>query len=74
VTNRDVLEEAYNFYALKYIRAVPTPSLPGVKTILEQLALKNPKAEAANPEDFVDSRFVNELEKSGFVANLYKQP
>ena len=74
VTNRDVLEEAYNFYALKYIRSVPTPSLAGVKTILEQLALKNPKAETANPEDFVDFRFVNELEKSGFIAKLYKHP
>ena len=74
VTNREVLEEAYNFYALKYIRTVPLPSVVGVKTILNQLALQNPKAEAAQPEDFVDLRFVHDLEKSGFIANLYGQP
>lgn len=72
VDKRAVLEDAYNFYAVERFRNVPTPSVPGVKTILNQMALKDPRAKAANPEDFVDSRFVDELENSGFISNLYK--
>jgi len=33
---------------------------------------RNPKAKNAKPEDFVDSRFVQELDKSGFFAELKK--
>jgi hypothetical protein len=32
----------------------------------------DPKAKAAKPEDFVDMRFVKELDESGFVDDLYK--
>ena len=35
--------------------------------------LKNdPKAKAAKPEDFVDMRFIKELDKSGYIDRLYK--
>jgi predicted ATP-dependent endonuclease of OLD family len=33
---------------------------------------RNPKAKNAKSEDFVDSRFVQELDKSGFFAELNK--
>lgn len=72
VTSRSVLDDAYNFYAVNYIRKVPTPSVAGVKTILEQMGLKDSRAKTANPDDFVDSRYIDELEKSGFLRNLYK--
>jgi hypothetical protein len=35
------------------------------------LALTNPKAAQANAKDFVDIRFVKELEDSGFIKKLY---
>ena len=72
VTSRSVLDDAYNFYAVNYIRKVPMPSVAGVKTILEQMGLKDSRAKTANPDDFVDSRYIDELEKSGFLRNLYK--
>jgi hypothetical protein len=31
----------------------------------------HPKAASANPKDFYDNRFLNELESSGFVNQLY---
>jgi hypothetical protein len=34
---------------------------------------EEPKAKEAKPEDFVDARFVQELDDSGFINNLYKQ-
>ena len=48
------------------------PTLEGIRNILEPLAQTDPKAKAARPEDFVDMRFVKELDESGFVAELYK--
>jgi hypothetical protein len=49
------------------------PTLPGIATVLEAMAKENPKARDARPEDFVDMRFVKELDESGFVDNLYKK-
>jgi NitT/TauT family transport system substrate-binding protein len=49
------------------------PTLEGIKTILDQLALKDPKARAAKPQDFVDARYVEEFDKSGFTDGLYRR-
>ena len=48
------------------------PTLEGIKNILDPLAETDPKAKAAKPEDFVDMRFVKELDESGFIDELYK--
>ena len=47
------------------------PTAEGLKTILDQLALTNPKAKAAKPQDFIDARFVEELDRSGYIDSLY---
>jgi len=39
---------------------------------LEPLAQTDPKAKNAKPEDFVDMRFIKELDESGFIDGLYK--
>lgn len=49
------------------------PTLEGLKTILDQLGQKEPKARAARPQDFVDTRFVEELDQGGFIDGLYGQ-
>jgi len=38
---------------------------------LDQLALKDLKAKAAKPQDFVDARFVEEFDKNGYIDSLY---
>ena len=47
------------------------PTAEGLKTIIDQLALTNPKAKAAKPQDFIDARFVEEFDKSGYIDSLY---
>ena len=49
------------------------PTLEGIKSILEDLGESDPKARAAKPEDFVDMRFVQELDQSGFIDKLYRR-
>jgi NitT/TauT family transport system substrate-binding protein len=48
------------------------PTIEGIKNILEGLADTDPKAKTARPEEFMDARFVKELDESGFTDNLYK--
>lgn len=48
-----------------------SPTVEGLKTILDQIALTNPKAKSAKPQDFIDARFVEELDKSGYIDALY---
>jgi hypothetical protein len=43
-----------------------------VLTILDDLAKKLPAARAANPRDFMDPRFIQELDKSGYIDALYR--
>jgi nucleoid-associated protein YgaU len=40
--------------------------------MLRELARKEPKAQTARPEQFVDLTFVKELDSSGFIDRLYK--
>jgi len=70
VTDPENLERAYNnLYAI--LPEVPLPTPDGVKTLLDDMAPKNAKAAAANPKDFVDLSFVEEMERSGFIKQLY---
>ena len=70
VSDPENLERAYNnLYGI--LPEVPLPTPDGVKTLLDDMAPKNAKAAAANPRDFVDLSFVEEMERSGFVRQLY---
>jgi nucleoid-associated protein YgaU len=40
--------------------------------ILAELAAREPKAQTAKPEQFVDLSFIKELDASGFIDRLYK--
>jgi NitT/TauT family transport system substrate-binding protein len=72
VTDPESLERAYKSYA-PIFREVPYPDPEGVKTYLDDLARTNPKAATADPRSFVDMSFVQELESSGFIKQLYKR-
>ena len=72
ITDPESLERAYRAYSVVFPEA-PYPTPEGVKTMLDDLAPRNPKAAAADPKAFVDMSFVQELEKEGFIKQLYKR-
>lgn len=72
VADPEGLERAYLDYSAIFPE-VPYPTADGVKTMLDDLAPRNPKAAAADAKTFVDMSLVAELEKSGFVKQLYKK-
>ena len=72
VNDREYLEAQYQENAHKLYSKKPYPTLAGVKTILDNLAAKDPKARQAKPEQFVDLSIVEELDRSGFIDGLYR--
>jgi len=44
-----------------------------VKTLLDDIAPRTPKAGTAGPKSFVDLTLVQELEAAGFFKQLYKK-
>lgn len=64
------LERAYRAYTAVFPdNLMPTPA--GVKTMLDDLAIKDPRAAKADPATFVDTSLVRELESSGFIKQVY---
>jgi NitT/TauT family transport system substrate-binding protein len=72
VSDQEGLERAWQTYTAAFPdNLLPTPE--GVKTLLDDMAPRDPKAAAANPRLFVDPSLVQEIEATGFVKQLYKR-
>ena len=72
VEDRGVLEHTQTWFS-QNMPEYPYPPVEGYQTVLQEMALTNPKAASLNVRDLVDARFVKELEDSGFVAGLSKR-
>jgi NitT/TauT family transport system substrate-binding protein len=59
-------------YALDYVEKIPYNAREGIQEVLNQAAIRNPKAKDARPESFYDDRFVKELDAQGFYKQLWK--
>lgn len=70
--DRKVIEESWDWHT-RFIPDAPYPPVEGYQLVLQDMAATNPKAAQANVKDYVDLRFVKELEDSGFIKNLYKK-
>lgn len=70
ITNPDSLERTHQAFA-RLLPETPSPSPEGVKTYIDYLAASRPEAAKANPKEFVDSSFVQEVQASGFIRQLY---
>jgi len=66
------LSEAYEIYVQKHLARVPLPTVDAIKSVLDELAGRNPKAKDQDPRKFFDDSFVRELDKSGFIDSLYR--
>jgi NitT/TauT family transport system substrate-binding protein len=71
--DKEILERSYDHSSADdKLPPKQYPTVEGIKNILEPLAETDPKAKAAKPEDFVDMRFIKELDESGFIDELYR--
>ena len=65
------LEDTYQLLK-SFVQIKPYPTLEGFKTIFDDLARRIPAAKNANPKDYVDTRFIEEFDKSGYIDRLYQ--
>jgi NitT/TauT family transport system substrate-binding protein len=67
-----LLNELYDLYILQNIPDIPKPSPEAMKTVLEQMGETDRRAAGLRPEQFIDARFFQELEREGFLQTLWK--
>jgi ABC-type nitrate/sulfonate/bicarbonate transport system substrate-binding protein len=69
LNEKDILDRTYDgAIAENKLPAKQYPNIEGIRTILAA----DPRAKNAKPEDFVDLRFIKELDDSGYIDKLYK--
>jgi len=66
--DQEIIDEAYRSFAPLFPR-VPYVTDEAIRAALS--VTDHPKAAAANPKDFYDNRFLQELETRGFIKELY---
>lgn len=72
--DRDILEKSReNILTEALLPKKQYPSLAGLKTVLDDIAERDPRAKTAKPEQFVDFTFIRELDQSGYLDSLYKK-
>ena len=72
VQDREVLEKSYEIYRPVY-KKIPYGDRRAVKFALEQMAKEIPESAKLNADDFIDNSILSELEKSGFIEQIYEQ-
>lgn len=70
--DRGAVEDSYNFYSPLF-QALPRPHRDGIQKLLLHLALKLPHATSLSLAEIVDASFLDELERTGFIGQLYGQ-
>ncbi len=71
ITDDGELEETYQLLR-KLVPVKPYPTLEGLRVVLDELSEKIPAAKTANPKDFTDTLFLEELDRSGYIDRLYR--
>src|SRR3989337_1187221 len=66
------LQKAYDLYIGKVLEKAPYINMTGMQNALDELARTTPAAKNAKAEQFIDLRFLENLEKSGLLKELYR--
>lgn len=66
------LEAVHEMYLGKYIPKIPYPSVESMKRALDDVAERDARAKSARAEQFIDASLMQELEKEGFIRQLWR--
>jgi NitT/TauT family transport system substrate-binding protein len=70
VTDRKVLESAYNA-EIKVLEPRLVIKPESLQAILEELSANDPRAKQVKPQEMIDTRYLDEMEKSGFFDQIW---
>jgi NitT/TauT family transport system substrate-binding protein len=66
-----ILDATYQNY-IQVTDYTAYPNMEGIRNAMDEVALRVPAVKNKKPEDFVNTRFLKELEKEGFFKSLSK--
>jgi NitT/TauT family transport system substrate-binding protein len=70
--DRDVLNASYDYFVSRIIPRVPYVSEKGLQAVIDFIRQRNPQTPNVKAGDFMDNRYIKELDDSGFIKGLYK--
>jgi NitT/TauT family transport system substrate-binding protein len=70
ITDRNVLDSAYNA-EIKVLEPRLVIKNEALQAILDEVAQTDPRAKKVRPQELIDSRYLDEMEKSGFFDQLW---
>ena len=70
--DQEVLNTIYNLYKERLMYK-PTPTVSVAKSMFYLLSRSSPQVSGVSPDGFVESRYINELENSGFFDEMNRQ-
>jgi NitT/TauT family transport system substrate-binding protein len=70
IDDRKLLEASYNV-EIKALEPKLALKLEGLQSTLDEIAPIDPRAKTVKPQEMVDTRFLDEMEKSGFMDRLW---
>lgn len=70
--DNEVITTIYNLYKER-LMLKPTPTVNVAKSMLYLLSRSSPQVGSVSPEGFIEARYVNELESSGFFDEMTRQ-
>jgi len=68
----EILEATHQSF-LQVTDYTAMPNLEGIRNAMDEVAVRMPAVKNKKPEDFIDTRFVKELEKEGFFKQFQKK-
>jgi hypothetical protein len=71
IQDHEILEKSHEIYRPVY-KKIPYGDRRAVRFALEQMAKDIPESAKLNADDFIDNSIISELEKSGFIDQIYE--
>lgn len=68
----EILEATYQSF-MQVTNYSGNPNIEGLRNAIDEVAQRVPAARSKKPEDFIDTRFLRELEKEGFFKQLQQK-
>jgi ABC-type nitrate/sulfonate/bicarbonate transport system substrate-binding protein len=70
LTDRSILDAAYNA-EIKALEPRLVLKNEAIEAVLEEIANSDPRAKKVKPQELIDNRYLDEMEKSGFFDQLW---
>lgn len=70
VQNLKAIQEGYDYF-VDQLQNVPYPSVEAMRAVVAQIAETNPKARKVDAKNYVNDRYLKQLEEEGFVRDIW---